>query len=149
VHVLFEFQNTKKNHLGMALSKGRVRVYKKDDDGSLEFIGEDQIDHTPKDEKLKIRMGEAFDVVGERKRTNFEPHADKKRADESFEIKLRNHKDADVSVTVVERLYRWSGWEITEASSKWTKKDAQTIEFEVPVSKDGEATLTYTVRYHW
>jgi len=133
----------------MALPKGRVRVYKKDDDGSLEFIGEDQIDHTPKDEKLKIRMGEAFDVVGERKRTAFEPHSDKKRADESFEIKLRNHKDADVVVTVVERLYRWSGWEITEASRKWTKKDAQTIEFEVPVPKDGEETVTYTVRYRW
>ena len=149
VAVTLEFKNSKKDNLGIPLPKGKVRVYKSDPDGSLEFIGEDSIDHTPKDEKVRVKMGDAFDVVGERKRTDFQTDGKKRWAMESFELRLRNHKDSPVSVTAVEHLYRWSGWKITDASQKWTKKDAQTVEFEVPVDKDGESVVTYTVKYAW
>ncbi len=147
VSVFFELQNKKTDGLGIPLPKGRVRVYKKDDDGSLQLAGEDAIDHTPKDEKVRVKMGEAFDVVGERKRTNFQ--SGKRWLEETFEIRVRNHKESDISVTVVEHLYRWTGWKVGEASHKWEKKDAQTIEFPVTVKKDGEAVVTYTVKYAW
>ena len=149
VSVLFEIENKKAAGLGIPLPKGRVRVYKKDDDGSLQLAGEDAIDHTPKDEKVRVKMGESFDLVGERKRTNYGSDMNKRRFEETFEVKLRNHKDADVAVTVIEHLYRWTNWKIVDSSAKWTKKDAQTIEFDVPVKKDGETVVTYTVRYSW
>ncbi|MFI5347683.1 MAG: DUF4139 domain-containing protein [Elusimicrobiota bacterium] len=149
VAVLLEFQNKKSEGLGIPLPKGRVRVYKKDDEGSLQFAGEDAIDHTPKDEKIRIKMGESFDMVGERKRTDYASDVNKRRFEETFEIRLRNHKDADATVTVVEHLYRWTNWKIVESSAKFEKKDAQTIEFSVPVKKDGEAVVTYTVKYSW
>jgi hypothetical protein len=149
VSVLLELDNKKSSGLGIPLPKGRVRVYKKDDDGSLQFAGEDSIDHTPKDEKVRVKRGEAFDLVGERKRTDYASDLNRRRFDESFEIKLRNHKDSDATVKVVEHLYRWNNWKISDASSKYEKKDAQTIEFTVPVPKDAEATVTYTVKYSW
>ncbi len=149
VSVFLEFQNKKADGLGIPLPKGRVRVYKKDADGSLQFAGEDSIDHTPKDETVRVKMGEAFDLVGERKRTDFSSDEHRRRFTETFEIRLRNHKDSDAVITAVEHLYRWTNWRIVDASQKWTKKDAQTIEFEVPVKKDGESTVTYTVRYSW
>ncbi len=147
VWVMLEFVNSKDNNLGIPLPKGRIRVYKKDTDGALEFIGEDSIDHTPKDEKVRVKMGDAFDVVGERTRTNF--LSDKRSFQETFEIKLRNHKDDAATVRVVEHLYRWNNWKVLESSQKFTKKDAQTIEFEVPVPKDGESVVAYTVKYSW
>lgn len=149
VAVFLELMNKKSDGLGLPLPKGRLRVYKKDDDGSLQFAGEDSIDHTPKDEKVRVKMGEAFDVVGERKRTDYASDLNKRRFEETFEVRLRNHKDADATVTVVEHLYRWTNWKIVDASGKFTKKDAQTVEFEVPVKKDGEAVVTYTVKYSW
>jgi hypothetical protein len=149
ISVLLEFQNKKSEGLGIPLPKGRVRVYKKDDDGSLQFAGEDSIDHTPKDEKVRVKMGEAFDVVGERKRSDYSSDLHARRFSETFEIKLRNHKDEAATVTVVEHLYRWNNWKIEDSSSKFEKKDAQTIEFTVPVPKDGESVVTYTVKYSW
>ena len=149
VAVMLEFRNSKANNLGIPLPQGRVRVYKKDTDDALEFIGEDSIDHTPKDENIRVKMGNAFDIVGERKRVNFLMNSPKNTFQETFEIKLRNHKDEPVKVVVVEHLYRWNSWNISDASQKWQKKDAQTIEFEVPVDKDGEAVVTYTVKYSW
>ncbi|MFI5349357.1 MAG: DUF4139 domain-containing protein [Elusimicrobiota bacterium] len=149
ISVLLELDNKKASGLGIPLPKGRVRVYKKDDDGSLQFAGEDSIDHTPKDEKVRVKMGEAFDLVGERKRTDYSSDEKKRRFEETFEIKLRNHKDAAATVTVVEHLYRWNNWKISDASAKYEKKDAQTVEFSVPVPKDGEAVVTYTVKYSW
>jgi hypothetical protein len=149
VSVLLEFDNKKSSGLGIPLPKGRVRVYKKDDDGSLQFAGEDAIDHTPKDEKVRVKMGESFDLVGERKRADYSSDLNKRRFEETFEIRLRNHKDADATVTVVEHLYRWNNWKISDASAKYEKKDAQTVEFAVPVPKDGEAVVTYTVKYSW
>ena len=149
VSVLLELDNKKSAGLGIPLPKGRVRVYKKDDDGSLQFAGEDAIDHTPKDETLRVKMGEAFDLVGERRRVDFLSDMKKRRFAETFEIKLRNHKDSSATVKVVEHLYRWNNWKIADASVKFEKRDAQTIEFSVPVPKDGEAVVTYTVNYSW
>ncbi len=149
VNVMVEFKNSEKNNLGMPLPAGKIRVYKKDEDGSQEFVGEDQIEHTPKDETVRIYTGNAFDVVGERKQTSFKMVASNRIYDESFEIRLRNHKNQDVTVRVPEHLYRWSDWEITQKSQDFTKKDSKTIEFNVPVPKDGETVITYTVRYAW
>jgi hypothetical protein len=150
VNVIIEVKNSKENHMGMALPKGKVRMFKRDAaDAALEFIGEDEIDHTPKDETLRLKVGDAFDVVGERKRTDFKIDTGGKTMTESFQIRIRNHKDEPVDVLVKEVLYRWSNWEITEASQKWTKYDAQTIHFNVAVPKDGETVVSYTVRYTW
>lgn len=149
VWVMLEFKNSKENNLGLPLPKGTLRVYQQDTDGALEFIGEDAIDHTPKDELVRVKMGNAFDVVGERTRTNYQISTDRKSMTETFQIKVRNHKDQAVTVRVVEHLYRWTNWRVTESSQKWNKKDAQTIEFNVPVPKDGEGIVNYTVKYSW
>jgi hypothetical protein len=150
VNVIIEVRNSTDNHMGMPLPKGKVRLYKRDPaDSSLEFIGEDQIDHTPKDETIKLRIGDAFDIVGERKRTDFHLDTSRHVMTESFEIRLRNHKDEPVDVLVKETLYRWNNWEIIASNQKWTKYDANTIHFPVTVAKDGEQVITYTVRYTW
>jgi hypothetical protein len=150
VNVVVEVKNSKENNLGMALPKGKMRLYKRDEaDGSLEFIGEDEIDHTPKDETVKLHIGDAFDIVGERKRTDYKIDASRHIITESFEIRVRNHKTEPVEVLVKETLYRWNNWEITESNQKWTKYDSNTIHFPVKVDKDGEQVITYTVRYTW
>ncbi len=124
-------------------------MFKKDVDGSTLLIGEDTIDHTPKDEQIRLYIGDAFDIVGERVQTNFRIDTDKRFMEESYKITLRNHKDEDIEVRVTEHMFRWSQWEILEESLKHEKLDAQTIEFRVPVEASGEATVTYTVRYEW
>ena len=144
-----EFVNAETNHLGIALPKGKLRFYRRDADGQLEFVGEDQIDHTPRNETIRVTTGNAFDLVGERKQTNFRVDTGDKWVDESFEIKLRNRKKEPVEIRVVERLYRWNNWEITAKSDEFTKKDSQTIEFRVPVKPDEERRVTYTVHYSW
>jgi len=150
VNVIIELKNSQDNHMGMPLPKGKVRLYKRDPaDASLEFVGEDQIDHTPKDETVKLHIGDAFDIVGERKRTDFHVDIAGHVMTESFEIRVRNHKTEPVDVLVKEPLYRWNNWEITQASAKWTKYDSSTIHFPVTVAKDGEQVITYTVRYTW
>ena len=149
VAVVREFKNSEANHLGMPLPKGRVRFYKQDDDGQLEFTGENVIDHTPKDEMLRIFTGNAFDLVGERRRTDWKIDNSKNYADESFEIKLRNHKKEPVEIRVVEHLYRWITWEIVKPSEPFVKTAAQVIEFRVPLQPDEEKTITYTAHYTW
>jgi len=149
VAVVREFKNSAENHLGMPLPKGKVRFYKQDDDGQPEFTGENVIDHTPKDEMVKIYTGNAFDLVGERKRTNWRVDNSNHWADESFEIKLRNHKKEAVEIRVVEHLYRWTNWEIVKPSEPFVKKAAQVIEFRVQLAPDEEKTLTYTAHYTW
>lgn len=150
VNVIIEVKNSKDNHMGMALPKGKVRLYKRDEaDAALEFIGEDEIDHTPKDETIKLHIGDAFDVVGERKRTDFHVDSGRHVMTESFEIRVRNHKDDPVDVLVKETLYRGNNWEITASSHKWTTFDSGTIHFPITVAKDGERVVTYTVRYTW
>jgi hypothetical protein len=149
IKVKLELTNSKQNNLGMPLPKGKVKVYKKDTDESLQFIGEDEIDHTPKDEKIKLYLGDAFDVVGERKKMNYRENHDGHWAEETFEISLRNHKETAIEVNIIEHLWRYTNWKIIVKSHEFTKKDAQTIEFKVPVAANGETKLTYTVKYWW
>ncbi len=148
VMVMLEFRNEEKAGLGIPLPKGKVRVCKEDVDGGSEFIGEDLIDHTPKDESLRLYLGDAFDIVGERKQTNFRTLGEN-TIEESYEIALRNHKEERVEVRVVEHMFRWSEWEILEESAEHTKLDAQSVEWRVQAPADGEAKVTYTVRYTW
>ncbi|MEX2045117.1 MAG: DUF4139 domain-containing protein, partial [Opitutus sp.] len=150
VWVMREFRNSEENRLGLPLPKGRLRFYRKDDvDGRLEFTGENELDHTAKNELIRVKTGDAFDVVGERIRTNFTGNNRQDYAEESFEIKVRNRKSESINVRVVEPLYRWSRWSITANSDEFVKKNAQTIEFTVPVAPDQEKIVTYTVRYDW
>src|SRR5437764_1169655 len=149
VAVMREFKNSEANHLGMPLPKGRLRFYKQDDDNQLEFTGENLIDHTPKDETLRVFTGNAFDLLGERRRTNVKVDSSNHWLDESIEIKLRNHKKEPVEIRVAEHLFRWINWDITEKSDPFTKTNAQTIEFRLPVKADEEKTIHYTVHYSW
>jgi len=149
VRVMREFVNAETNHLGIALPKGKLRFYRRDTDGRMEFVGEDMIDHTPRNETVRVTTGNSFDLVGERKQTNFRVDTGDKWLDESFEIKLRNRKKEAVEFRVVEHLYRWNNWEITAKSDEFKKTDAQTIEFRVPVKPDEERAVTYTVHYSW
>ena len=149
IWVMQEFKNSENNHLGIALPKGRLRFYRRDTDGHLEFVGENSIDHTPKDETIRVFTGNSFDLRGERKRTNIRVDSAHHWIDESFEIKVRNHKKEPVNVRVVEHLYRWTNWKLTEQSHESKKKDSQTVEFPVTVAPDGEQVITYTVHYSW
>lgn len=148
VDIYLRFKNSEANHLGIPLPAGRVRVYKTDPaDRSREFIGEDVIQHTPKDEEAMGRLGTAFDIVGERVETDFKEG--ERTATESFEITLRNHKDSAVHIIVKENLYRWYNWEIVKSSDKWEKKDYRTIYIPVDVPAGGERKVSYTVTYTW
>jgi hypothetical protein len=149
VWVMREFVNSESNHLGMALPKGKLRFYRRDADGQMEFVGEDTIDHTPRDETIRVNTGNSFDLVGERRQANFSVDSNNHWADESFEIKLRNRKKEPVEIRVVEHLYRWNNWEITQKSDDFKKTDSQTVEFRMPVKPDEEKTITYTVHYSW
>ncbi|HTP40643.1 MAG TPA: hypothetical protein VMI92_13845 [Steroidobacteraceae bacterium] len=150
VESLLVFRNDAASGLGMPLPAGRVRVSRLDpNDGSLEFVGEDVIGHTPRDETLTLQLGTAFDVVGERKQTDYVLNSREKWLEEQFEIRIRNHKSQAVNVEVREPLYRWSGWKIVDASQKWDKDSARQIHFDVAVPRDGETVLHYRVRYSW
>jgi len=143
VGVYVEIANKEENHLGIPLPKGTLRVYKADADGSLQFIGEDLIDHTPKDETIKIKMGDAFDVVGERKQMIWRKLGNHVY-EVAFEISLRNHKDSPVTVSVIEPIP--GDWEILQSSHEYKKVEAHTVQFDIPVKKDKEAKLRYRVR---
>jgi hypothetical protein len=149
VDVYLAFQNSRRNHMGMPLPAGRVRVSKADDDGALEFIGEDTIDHTPKDERVLIKLGSAFDVVGERRQLAFSVDTSRRTMREQIEVRLRNHKDQPVTVEVKESLYRWVNWEITQNTHDYRKQDARTVDFPLRVPANGEQVLRYTVQYTW
>jgi hypothetical protein len=133
----------------MPLPKGRVRFYRRNDDGQIEFTGENVIDHTPRDETVRIYTGNAFDLTGERRRTNYIVETGNSTASESFEIKVRNHKREPVEVRVVEHLYRALSWDIASSSADYKKTDSHTIEFPVTVAPDEEKTITYTAHYTW
>ena len=143
VGVFIEAENKEEHNLGIPLPKGTMRVYKHDKEGSLQFVGEDVTDHTPKDEKVRIKLGDAFDVVGSRKQTYWKKIAyDTYEA--GFEISLRNHKKEDVVVKVVEPIP--GDWVMLSSSHKYTKTEAFTAEFDIQVPRDKEAKLTYRVR---
>ncbi|MDR3611946.1 MAG: hypothetical protein P4L53_00170 [Candidatus Obscuribacterales bacterium] len=144
VAVKLEVQNGKANGLGMPLPKGRVRIFKKDKDGALQLIGEDDIDHTPVDEKVRLKLGDSFDLVALHKETNRIVLSNKENHSRaSYEITLRNHKKTDVTINCVEHA---SGqWKIINSSHPYVKKTADVFEFAVPVRAGGEATVTYTI----
>lgn len=150
VAVHLRFVNAQANRLGMPLPRGKVRVYQEDPaDRSLEFVGEDLIDHTPKDETVMIRVGSSFDVVGQGTQTAFSIDSDKQTMSESFRIELRNRKAEAATVLVRERLYRWSNWEVTAKSDDFAKLDARTIQFTVELPPGATKTVDYTVKYTW
>ena len=150
VDVYLSFKNAERNNMGMPLPAGRVRVSKLDRaDGTLEFIGEDTIDHTPKDERVLIKLGSAFDVVGERKQIAFSVDSSRRTMTEQIEVRLRNHKEEPVTVEVKENLYRWVNWEIVERTHAFRKEDARTVIFPLRLAAGGEQVLRYTVRYTW
>lgn len=143
VSVTLEIENAQKNNLGIPLPKGIVRVYKADKEGSLQFVGEDSIDHTAKDETLKVKMGEAFDVTGKHKQTDFKIIA-RGVTEASWEITVKNHKQEPVTVRVNEPMP--GDWEVLSSSQKYEKPEAHTLRFDVLVPQDGEVKLTYKVR---
>lgn len=149
VKVVREFKNSQANGLGIPLPAGRLRFYQRDTDTQLEFIGENRIDHTPKDETIRVETGNAFDLVGRRERIEFRTDASNHWAEETFRITLKNRKKEAVEIRVVEHLYRWTNWEILEKSAPFVKVDAQKIEFRIPLKPDEESVLTYKVRYSW
>lgn len=143
VRVDLEFANRAGNHLGMPLPAGVVRLYQRDRRGTAQFVGEDRIGHTPKDETVKVTMGNAFDVVAERRQTDYRKLAENLYED-AFEVVLRNHKDAPITVEVREQL--GGDWEILTSSHSYEKLSAFGVSFAVPVPANGEAKLTYRVR---
>ena len=150
VDVYLRFKNEKSRDLGMPLPAGRIRVMQQDPaDDSLEFIGEDVIDHTPRNEEVLIEMGNAFDVVGERKQTDFRIDTRSRNLWETFEIRLRNHKEQAVNIAVLENLYRMANWKIEGASQDWDKENSNRIRFDVRVPSEGETVITYTAHYTW
>lgn len=150
VDTYLEFRNDKASGLGMPLPAGRLRVSRLDSaDNSLEFIGEDVIGHTPRDERVRVKLGSAFDVVGERKQVDFRSDSRARWMEEEIEVEVRNHKDEDVEVQVREYLFRWSGWSILSSSQTYQKEDARTILFPVNVPKNSNRTVRYRVRYTW
>lgn len=144
VGVFLHFDNSKSNNMGMPLPKGVVRVYKKDSQGDLQFIGEDRIDHTPEDEQVRIRMGNAFDVVAERKQTDFQILESGKLFQSSYEVSLRNHKDEAITVSVLETIT--GDWKIVQSSHDFEKESSHRVRFDIPVPAKGESKLTYQVR---
>jgi len=150
INVYLRFENDKSQQLGIPLPAGRIRVNQADpEDGSLEFIGEDVIAHTPRNEDVLIEMGNAFDVVGERKQTDFRVDTRTRNLWETFEITLRNHKDEAVDVAVLENLYRAANWKIENASQSHLKENSNRIRFDVNVPSEGERVVRYTVHYTW
>ncbi len=146
VGVYLDVQNTKANGLGIPLPKGIVRVYKADKSGAKQFIGEDNIDHTPRDEKVRIKMGEAFDVVGDRKQMEWRTLG-ACTSESTWEIELRNHKDQASRVEIYEPI--GGDWTMVESTHKHDKKDAHTFTFEVNVPANGKTKIKYKVRVKW
>jgi len=146
VGVFLELENTEKNHLGIPLPKGTIRVYKEDREGSLQFIGEDRIDHTPKDEKFKIKIGEAFDVVGERIQTDYK-HLGRNLYEVAFQVTLRNHKSEDIRVWVEEPIP--GDWEMLSNTHSYVKLQANLVRFEVPVPQGQEIQVRYKIRFRY
>jgi hypothetical protein len=146
VMVFYKFKNEEKTGLGMPLPAGNLRVYQKDSKGGVLFIGEDHIDHTPKDETVTVHIGNAFDVIAERKQTDYK-RIDAHVWEMEFEITLRNHKETPITVEVNEPI--GGDWEMLSSTYKFTKTAAWAAQFKVPVDKNGTSVLKYRIRAHW
>ncbi len=149
VGVYVTFKNSESSGLGIPLPKGSVRVYKRDDDGKEQFIGEDAIDHTPKDEQVRLYLGNAFDIVGSWSQKDFKVLSSGHVVEETIEISVRNHKKEPVTVQVYEHPWRWSEWEIASSGDEWEKVDQTTVKFPVRIAAGGEKVVRYTIRYTW
>lgn len=149
VNIAQEIRNTPANHLGIPLPSGRLRLYRRDSKGQLEFVGETIIPHTPTEGSVNIVSGDTPDVRGARTQTDFHVSESGRTVDETIQVKLTNQKPQPVVVTVLEHLYRGRNWEINDKSAVYTKVDSNTIQFPIQVPAKGESTLTYSVRYSW
>jgi hypothetical protein len=149
VSILEEIKNSESNHLGMPLPAGRLRLYRRDTGGQMQFVGENMIVHTPAEQTVKVISGSAFDLTAARRQTDFKVDNLRRVMDESFEIKLSNQKAQPVTIHAVEHMGRGENWKITAKSSEFTKRDGSTIDFPVTVPAKSEATLSYTVHYSW
>ena len=150
VDVYLEFRNEEKVGLGVPLPKGRIRVSQVDTaDQSLEFIGEDIIDHIPKNERVLVKLGSAFDVVGERRQVDFAVDNKARWMEEEIEVRIRNHKSEAVEVLVKENLYRWTNWSIKSANHAYDKDDARTVYFPLKIGAEGQEVVRYRVHYSW
>lgn len=151
VGVFVEFDNKTEARMGMPLPKGIVRVYKRDSDGRAQFVGEDSIDHTPKNERVRLKLGDAFDVTARRKQTDFKSlgkqGAWRNNYEMAFEVELKNAKKEAVTVSVLEPIY--GDWEVIQKSHPFTKEAAGTAKFKVEVPAEGGTTLSYRVRVKW
>jgi len=145
VNITMLVENRKPN-LGIPLPAGNMQLFKADRQGRLQFVGEDSIDHTPQGETLCLYLGDAFDLVGEHRRTDFK-RLGRKQVEERFEILLRNRGNDPVSITVLEHV--WADWEVTNRSHPYEKKDARTVEFPVQVAAGAEVKVSYTIRTRW
>ena len=151
VGVFVSFDNRESSRLGMPLPKGIIRVYKRDSEGRIQFVGEDQIDHTPKNEQVRLKLGDAFDLTAHRKQTDYKNLGKQGKyrnvQESAYEIVLKNAKKESATVSVLEPLP--GDWEMVQNSHPFTKKDAHTVKFKVEVPAEGSATLTYRVRVKW
>lgn len=151
VGVYVEFDNKTESRMGMPIPKGTVRVYKRDSEGRAQFVGEDAIDHTPKNETVRLKLGDAFDITGRRKQTDYKslgPQGSAKRVYEvAFEVVLKNAKKEAVQVHVLEPVY--GDWEMLQHSHPFVKESSGTARFKVDVPAEGSTTLTYRVKLHW
>ncbi|MDP9127926.1 MAG: DUF4139 domain-containing protein [Pseudomonadota bacterium] len=149
VFTMIEFQNAKDSGLGMPLPAGKIKLYRSDSDGRPEFVGEDRIDHTPKDETIRLYTGNSFDLVGERKRTAFITDSTRRFTDETFAVRVSNHKKEAVQIRIVEHLNRSEKWEITQKTDDFRTIDSHTVEFPVDLAPDETKTITYTAHSTW
>ena len=151
VGVFVEFDNKPEARMGMPLPKGIVRVYKRDSEGRAQFVGEDAIDHTPKNELVRLKLGDAFDVTARRKQTDYKSLGKqapwRNVVEMAFEVELKNAKKEAVTVAVLEPIY--GDWEVIQKSHAFTKESAGSAKFKVEVPAEGSATLTYRVRVKW
>ena len=148
VEISLKFKNNKASNLGIPLPKGKVRVFKSDGD-SIEFVGEDTIDHTPENKDMRLTLGNAFDVTAEKKMTSSSRNNSSKQSEETYEIVLKNAKKEAVKVDVIETFYGWSNWKIVSNSHKFENKDSASVVFEVDVPAKSETKVTYKVKYSW
>lgn len=145
VNVVVEFENKEENNLGVPMPKGKVRVYKSDGE-SIEFVGEDLVDHTPKKEKIKLKIGDAFDIVVNEVQTENKRITDRV-SEQAYDITLKNRKKENIVVEVERALGLY--WEVLSSSINFEKKDSQNITFKVPVKADSETVLKFRVRYSY
>jgi len=143
------FKNTRENHLGIPIPAGRLRLYRRDSNGAVQFVGENMIPHTPSEEWIKFTTGQAFDITAKQRQTDFHTNEKARTIDESYEVKLSNQKAQPITFHIIEHMNRAQNWKITDKSNDYTKRDSATIDFPIQIAAKSEATLTYSIHYSW